>query len=262
MSKSGFYAWEKREPSKRYDDDQCLLELISAIYWGSEGRYGSPRVHEALKLQDVSVSKKRVERLMRESGLVGRVTLVTRRQPGLKRFKSAGENLLLEMAATDQINQVWVADVTYLKVKAKWFYLATIMDIHSRRIIGWSLSPRRTTELTENALSYALKKRGYPKGIVFHTDRGIEFTNHSFQRLLKKHEFKHSVNRPGHCTDNACMESFYHSLKGELIRGNVYKTSQILRKSLGKYINKFYNEIRLHSGIGYVSPIEFERRLA
>ena len=261
VSTSGFYAWEKREASARYHEDQKLLEIISRIYWESEGRYGSPRVHKALQHKGIAISRKRVERLMREAGLVGRVTLVTRRQPGLKRFKTAGENLLLGKEV-DNIDQVWVADVTYIKVKGKWHYLATVMDIYSRRILGWSVATRRTTELTEKALSYALRKRGNPKGVVFHTDRGIEFTNHHFQRLLARYEFKHSLNRPGHCTDNGCMESFYHSLKAELIRGTAYAGFKSLRKSLSRYINKFYNMVRLHSGIEYVSPMEFERRLA
>jgi putative transposase len=238
------------------------MALIDRIYWKSEGRYGSPRVHKALEMQGVAVSRKRVARLMQAAGLVGRVTQVTRKQPGLKRFKAAGENLLLDMTAPDGINQVWVADVTYIKVKQKWRYLATVMDVYSRRVIGWSLGDRRTTALTENALTYALKKRAYPKGVVFHTDRGIEYTNHHFQALLKRHGLSHSVNRPGHCTDNAYMESFYHSLKGELIRGVVFSGIKSLRKSLRQYINKFYNTVRLHSGIDYLSPVEFERRIA
>lgn len=262
MSPSGFYAWEKRDASKRYHEDQSLLELISSIYWESEGRYGSPRVQKALETKGIAVSRKRVARLMREAGLVGRVTQVTRKQPGLKRFKSAGENLLLDLLAPDDINQVWVADVTYIKVKKKWCYLATVMDVYSRRIIGWSLGPNRTTTLTESALIYALKKRGYPKGMVFHTDRGIEYTNHRFQGLLKRHGLSHSVNRPGHCTDNAYMESFYHSLKGELIRGVKFNGLKTLRKTLSRYINKFYNAVRLHSGIDYKSPMEFEKGLA
>ena len=262
VSPSGFYAWRNRKASARYHEDQALLEIISRIYWDSEGRYGSPRVHAALKAKGIAVARKRVERLMREAGLVGRVTQVTRRAPGLRRFKAAGENLLLEMAAPEDTNQVWVADVTYIKVKNKWCYLATIMDACSRRIIGWSLSKARTTELTEAALTYALRKRGRPTGVVLHTDRGIEFTNHSFQALLKKNEIRHSVNRPGHCTDNAFMESFYHSLKGELIRGTFYKGLKSLRKDLGKYINKFYNAVRLHSGLNYQSPMEFEEGVA
>ena len=205
VSRSGFYAWEKRSASQRYLEDQDLIERISQIYWASEGRYGSPRVHKALQSQGIFTAQKRVARLMREAGLVGRVTQVTRKQPGLKRFKKAGDNLLLEMDETKAINQVWVGDVTYIKANGKWSYLATVMDRHSRLIIGWSIAHQRSTELTEKALGYALKKRGYPKGVVFHTDRGIEYTNHRFQSVLKKHEMRHSVNRPGHCTDNAYM---------------------------------------------------------
>ena len=259
VSTSGFYAWEEREASARYQEDQRLLVLITKVYWKSEGRYGSPRVYQALKQQGIGVSRKRVERLMREAGLRGRVVRVTRRQPGLKRFKSKGENLLLTLAAPTRINQVWVGDVTYLKINGQWQYLATVMDQHSRRILGWSLSKTRTTELTRDALSYAMKKRRKPKGIIFHTDRGIEYTGSGFQTLLTKWGFKHSVNRPGHCTDNAYMESFFHSLKAELIRGTVYKTVKALRQALTKYINHFYNAVRLHSGLNYVSPMKYEQ---
>jgi transposase InsO family protein len=166
------------------------------------------------------------------------------------------------MDAPTRIDQVWVADVTYLKVKGSWQYLATVMDQYSRRIIGWSLSKTRATTLTRAALNYALRKRGYPRGIVFHTDRGIEYMAFEFQALLDKWSFKHSVNRPGHCTDNAFMESFFHSLKAELIRGNVYKDAGTMRKELSIYINQFYNKVRLHSGLNYVSPIKYEQQVA
>jgi len=197
---------------------------------------------------------------MREAGLKGRVTLVTRRQPGLRRFKSKGENLLLELTTPTQINQVWVGDVTYIKINGKWQYLATVMDQYSRRILGWSLSETRSTELTRDALSYALRKRNYPTDVIFHTDRGIEYTGFEYQKLLNKWRFKHSVNRPGHCTDNAFMKSFFHSLKGELIRGTVYKSVKILRQALRKYTNKFYNSVRLHSSLDYMSPVQYEQR--
>ena len=257
VSTSGYYAWRKREKSLRAQEDDELLKHITHIYWDSQGRYGSPRVHKALQRQGIYVGKKRVARLMQEQGLVARVTQVTRKAPGVKRFKSQGENLLENGPEVDGLNQVWVADVTYIKLK-HWYYLATIMDKYSRRIIGWALDKHRTTELTERALRYAQKKRGYPKGVIFHTDRGVEFTNHSFQKQLKRYNFKHSVNRPGRCTDNAHMESFYHSLKGELIRGTVYRKAKDLRKSIGGYINKFYNAVRLHSALDYCSPMEYE----
>jgi putative transposase len=259
VSTSGFYAWEKREASKRYHEDQRLLKTITRIYWQSSGRYGSPRVYKALRQQGIRVSRKRVERLMREAGLRARVVRVTRRQPGLKRFKAKGENLWQTMDKPTRINQVWVADVTYLKLNGQWQYLATVMDIYSRRILGWSLSTSRTTELTCAALTYALRKRGYPRGVVFHTDRGIEYTGANFQKLLDEFGFKHSVNRPGCCTDNAHMESFFHSLKAELIRGTVFRGVKALRKALATYINQFYNSVRLHSSLDYVSPLKYEQ---
>jgi len=260
VSPSGFYAWKKREISKRALEDQKLLEKITKIYWASKGRYGSPRVYKTLISEGISVGRKRVERLMKEAGLRGRVVRVTHRQPNMRRFTEAGENIMRTLDPPTEINQVWVADVTYLKVSGKWKYLATVMDLYSRRIVGWSLSHTRTSELTGRALIYALKKRGYPRGVIFHTDRGIEYKGQAFQKLIKQYEFTHSFNRPGRCTDNAHMESFFHSLKAELIRGNVYKTIKSLRRELSKYINQFYNSVRLHSGIEYMSPIEYELR--
>lgn len=257
VSTSGFYAWSNREASKRYREDQELLQRISEIYWNSEGRYGSPRVYKALVQEGIQIARKRVERLMKEAGLQGRVVQVTRRQPGLKRFKSKGDNLRLAMDAPTAINQVWVADVTYLKLNGQWHYLATVMDLFSRRIIGWSLSINRTMVMTCEALKYALRKRGYPTDVVFHTDRGIEYMGKDFQKLLENQSFIHSVNRPGHCTDNAHMESFYHSLKAELIRGSVFNGVKAMRKALARYINRFYNAVRLHSALDYLSPIQY-----
>lgn len=261
VSRSGFYAWEKRSACKRDRDDQRLLKQITRAYWRSQGRYGSPRVFRALKSQGIRVGKKRVERLMREAGLRGRVSRVTRRQPGLKQFASRGDNVLRQMDTPTAIDQVWVADVTYIRLDERWHYLATVMDYYSRRILGWSMSTSRTTELTRAALEYALKKRHSPKGVVFHTDRGIEYTGSQFQKLLKRHQFKHSLNRPGCCTDNAHMESFFHSLKAELIRGSVFGGARALRKALSSYINQFYNTVRLHSSLDYVSPIAYEQRM-
>ena len=131
-----------------------------------------------------------------------------------------------------------------ITVSGKWRYLATVMDLYSRRILGWSLSGTRSTSLTCSALSYALKKRSYPRGVLFHTDRGVEYTGCEYQKVLDVYDFKHSVNRPGYCTDNAFMESFYHTLKGENIRGKIFRSTSELRRSLSNYINKYYNSIR------------------
>ena len=261
VSRSGYYAWRKRSPSSRAKSDARLLRRVRRIFKTSKGRYGSPRVHIALRKQGILVGRKRVERLMRQAGLKARVSRVTRRQPGLKRFIAKGENRLLEYGQASQINEVWVADITYIKHKGSWQYLSTIMDQYSRRIIGWSLDSSRTTELTCRTLQMALRKRAYPKDVIFHTDRGVEYTGSEFQKALRKYDFVHSVNRAGYCTDNAFMESFYHSLKGELIRKTKFKSVAHLRNELGCYINQFYNQVRLHSGLGYVSPIKYEKSL-
>ncbi len=236
------------------------MKKISKIYWGSEGRYGSPRVFKALKRQGIQVGRKRVERLMKVAGLVARCVRVCRRMPKLKQFQKDGRNLLLDMSKPTAINQVWVGDITYLKINGEWQYLATIMDLFSRRIIAWSLSRDRKTSLTIKVLSNAIKKRDVHPGLIFHSDRGIEYLGYDFRRELDKHGIRQSFNRAGHCTDNAFMESFFHTLKGELIRNTIYKTTKALRQALAKYINGFYNRIRLHSALEYLSPIEYEKR--
>lgn len=262
VSRSGYYDWCKRTPSKHALQDLQLGQQIIKIHQASRGTYGSPRVHQALKKEGYNVGKKRVERLMRRHSLIGRVVKVTRRIPGLKRFQANGENLRRSAPSTTKLNQVWVGDVTYLKVRGQWHYLATVMDLYSRRIIGWSLGKDRTVNLTLRALRYALKNRTPNKDMIFHTDRGIEYAAYRYQDELIKHGIRHSVNRLGYCTDNAHMESFYHSLKAELIRGRVFNSEQELRYCLNSYINQFYNHKRLHSGIGYLPPAEFERLAA
>jgi len=262
VSRSGFYDWIKRPPSPRSHSDADLGKRIEIIHEESRGVYGSPRVFQVLRQQGVSVGRKRVERLMRERQLQGRVVQVTRRCPGLKRFVASGENLRLKEPAPTAINQVWVADVTYLKVAGKWRYLATVLDVYSRRILGWSLSSHRTADLTLSALRNAVRDREIKKGLIFHTDRGIEFTSHRFRDELKRLGIRPSVNRPGCCTDNAHMESFFHTLKAELIRGNVFHNDKELRYALNYYINRFYNHRRMHSGIGYLAPAEYEAMIA
>ncbi len=187
---------------------------------------------------------------------------MTRRQPGLKRFIARGENLRLGREEPDTINQVWVSDITYIKVGGVYKHLIVIMDIYSRKILGWSLRHTRTSEDTVNVLKRVIKARALNDTMLFHTDRGIEFTGQIFRNELKKYGIEASVNRLGKCTDNAHMESFFHSLKAELVRGRVFNTMKELRVALSGYINQFYNRKRMHSGIGYLSPVEFENMVA
>ncbi len=262
VSRSGYYDWCKRELSERSNADISLSKEIGKIYQMSRGTYGSPRVYRTLKNNGYQIGKKRVERLMREQGLRGRVVRVTRRQPGLKRFNTSGANLWQQIEETKGINQVWVGDITFLKIKGKWCYLSTVMDVHSRRIIGWSLGRDRSTNLTLTALQNALKSRSLKDDLIFHTDRGIEYTAFRFQDMLKKHGISHSVSRPGCCTDNAHMESFFHTLKAELIRGTMFENESELRYALNSYINQFYNHKNMHSEIEYMSPSVYEKRVA
>lgn len=262
VSRGGYYDWCKREPSQRARTDAQLKPVIQRIFDEGEKAYGSPRVFKALKKQGYAIGRKRVERLMREMGLVGRVVTVTRRAPGFRQFLASGENLRLGAEAPTGIDQVWVADITYLKVKKRWMYLSVIMDLYSRRIIAWTLDRRRTAEVTKRTLQYALRRRKPKPGFIFHTDRGVEYRGELFQDALRNYGIRHSLNRPGHCTDNAHMESYFHSMKAELIRGRRYTKESQLRYDLTKYINRFYNKSRLHSGIEYYSPLEYEQLAA
>jgi len=243
-------------------EDNVLTKKIEVIHRESRGTYGSPRVHQTLKKQGVAIGKKRVERLMQARNLQGRVVKVTRRQPGLKRFIERGENLRLNQPEPTAINQVWVSDITYIKVGQTYKYLIVIMDLYSRRILSWSLTQTRTTQETVNVLRRAIKERQPAEGLIFHTDRGIEFTGKDFRKVLDAHRMRYSVNRLGICTDNGHMESYFHSLKAELIRGRKFSNMDELRYALNSYINHFYNKKRLHSGIGYYTPIEYEKMAA
>jgi len=259
VSRSGYYAWLKRAVSKREIENQALSKKVIKIFNDSRGTYGSPRVHQALRRQGIAVGKKRVERLMQARGLRGRVFRVTKRMPNYKGYIKRGDNLRLYQPEPTKMNQVWVSDITYLKVRDTYKYLTVIMDLYSRRILNWSLTSTRTTLETSAVLKRAIHERQPNEGLIFHTDRGIEFTGKDFRKVLEKHHMLPSVNRLGYCTDNGHMESYFHSLKAELIRGRKFNSMDDLRYALNSYINHFYNKKRLHSGIGYCSPIEYEK---
>jgi len=239
-----------------------LLQRIRNIHQHSRETYGSPRIHRSLKQAGIHVGENRVARLMKENGIKGRVVTVTRRAPKLRQFQQAGMNLRLDKPAPEQCDEQWVADLTYIKVDNKYQHLITIMDVYSRRILGWSLCKTRTVDDVLPLLRRVIHKRRPDPGLIFHTDRGIEFMAYAIQHELERHGLKASYNRLGHCTDNAHMESFYHSLKGELIRGRIFSSVAHLRSALSSYIDGFYNRTRLHSGIDYKSPINYEARVA
>jgi transposase InsO family protein len=260
VSRSGFYAWVARDGSKRQRNDEELGERIERIYHDSGGRYGSPRVHQVLKREGIRCSNKRVARLMREHGLRARVSRLFRRGPGMvRRFFAKTGNLRLEQPEPTRADQIWVGDLTYLRLGKRWRYLATVMDLFSRRIVGWTLSRNRTAEVTLRALKRAIALRDPKPGLLFHSDRGIEYSSYSYQDFLKAKGIVPSMNRPRNCQDNAHMESFFHSLKAELTHRRSYESDAELNASMAGYIDRFYNTKRVHSSLGYHSPVEYER---
>lgn len=260
VTRGGYYAWKQRPPSERSIEDVRLLKRIRQAHQASRETYGSPRVHAELKRMGETVGQRRVERLMREYGIQAVSERLYRRMTGLSRQFVMVKNEIrkLEVTGTDQL---WVGDVTYLKVGEQWRYLATVMDRYSRRLLGWALGKERTTALSKRALQHALRLRQPVDKPIFHSDRGVEYISTDYRQALKKAGIEQSVNRPRRMNDNAHMESWHKTMKSDLYRRETYSSDSQLRKAIRSYID-FYNRVRLHSSLGYQSPMEFEQSCA
>lgn len=259
VTRAGYYAWRKREPSQRQMENCELIKDIKRLHAESRGIYGSPRVTQALEQAGVSVSENRVARLMRQERIRGRSSTLYRGKVGSHAFFGSIPNRGLKVLA-EKPDNVWVGDVTYLRVNAEWRYLAVIMDKCSRRIIGWSMGKSRDVALTLKALSRAVANRRPAPGVIFHTDRGVEYAAHAFRNRLEDLGFVQSMNRPNRMNDNGHMESFFHSMKSEALHGKRFVTDEELLGALRSYI-PFYNATRLHSSLNYVSPATYEKQL-
>ena len=256
VSRSGYASWKRRGPSHHRLRDLELSRGIEMLFGDSKGIYGSPKIHALLKQQGVVTSRHRVARLMQENGLKARCSRIYRNNTKQDRFYASINNQIRERSVTKP-NQVWVGDVTYLRVNKEWRYLAVIMDKFSRRIIGWSLSLQRNAALTLTAIKRAAGKRVIQSGLYFHSDRGSEYVALKYQAWLKKHGINQSMNRQGVMNDNAEMESFFHHFKGERLHRNEYTTEKELRAVIAEYIG-FHNERRIHSSLKYLTPNEYE----
>jgi transposase InsO family protein len=260
VSRSGYYAWKKRpEPSRKSHDAQLAAEIAGA-HKRSRGIYGSPRVHRDLKARGIRVSKKRVERLMRERGLRGRRNRRFCCTTDSRHALPIAPNVLDRRFEADGPNRVWVGDVTYIATGEGWLYLAVLLDLFSRRVVGWATSATNDRALALAALGHALKHRRPRAGLMHHTDRGSPYASDDYRAALTRHGLVASMSRSGDCYDNAVVESFFATLKAEHVDHEDFPSREVARASIDDYIEGFYNPARRHSSIGYVSPIEFELR--
>ena len=259
VSSSGYYAWCKRPASAREMANQELYQKIKVVYNDNRGVYGSPRIYRELKDQGVACSENRIARLMRLRSL--RAKQSRRFKSTTKRAKAhpAAPNLLKRDFDTKQPDQKWLADITYIATREGWLYLAAILDLYTRRIVGWAMSERMTSDLTMTALKMALQQRQPATGLIHHSDRGSQYTDLAYQTLLKNHGIRASMNGVGSWYDNAPMESFFGTLKSELVHHCVYLTRIEARTDLFSYIEAFYNRRRRHSALDYLSPEAYEQ---
>jgi putative transposase len=258
VSASAYYAWEQEPQSKHDRRDEELRQVIGEIFADKRSRYGSPRITKELSNKDIGVSRKRVSRLMRQDGL---------RAKGKRKFKhttdsnhslSVAPNLVNQQFEVAAMNKVWVSDITYIQTLEGWSYLATIVDLYSRKVVGWSYSDRMTAALICEALDNAVQQRQPGRGLIFHSDRGSQYASRVFRRRLWRYRMVQSMSAKGNCYDNAVAESFFATLKKELVCGDVYRTREEARAAIFEYIEAFYNRHRMHSLINYMTPDEFE----
>lgn len=259
VSRKSYYDWQSRSESKRYRENRRILEEIKGIHTGRKRSYGSPRVHEELLDRGFSCSRKRVARLMREEQIAAKRKRKFKPTTDSKHNYPIAANLLDRNFEVLLPDMVWVSDLTYVATYEGWLYLATVMDLYSRRIVGWSMDKRMTKDLVIDALDMAVRARCPAPGLLHHSDRGSQYASYKYQDKLKKHGMVCSMSRKGNCWDNAVMESFYRSLKVESVYSKKYKTRKEAKRDIFTYIEMFYNRVRRHSYLGYKSPCDFER---
>jgi len=260
VSASGYYVWRERPPSERARANEGLVREIKAIHVKSHETYGSPRVHAELLNRGVRVGKNRVARLMQVENIQSRRKRRRQSTTDSRHNYPVAPNLLQQNFQAAAPNEKWLSDITYIPTAEGWLYLAAILDLFSRKIIGWAMEDHMESELVELAFQMAAKNRQKVSGLLHHSDRGSQYAGGTYQTLIQSHLVIPSMSRKGNCYDNAPMESFFSTLKGELVDWHTYQTRAEARTNIFAYIEGFYNRNRLHSSLGYLSPEEFERR--
>ncbi len=259
VSKSGYYAWKKQNHQEKEEKELTLVRKIEEIHLGSRKSYGSPRVFKVLKGMGEPVGKKRVEKLMKKHGIRARTKRRFRVTTDSKHNLPVAPNLLNRDFNPERPNTVWASDITYISTKEGWLFLAVIVDLFSRQVVGWSLDKMMTKELVNSALKQAYFRRKPGKGLVFHSDRGSQYCSKEFRKLLSQFGMLQSQSRKANCWDNAVVESFFHTLKTEAIYHENFKTRREAENMIFEWVEAFYNRKRLHSTLNYKSPVDFER---
>jgi len=259
VSRSGYYAWRKRGAGRRQTRDEEILKEIRRIFWEHHKRYGSPRIHEELKRQGIFVGKKRVARLMRENALAARAKKAWKRTTDSRHGLAVAENLLNRDFKATRAGEKWVSDITYVRTRVGWMYLTVILDLHDRKVVGWSIAEDMKACRVCAAFEMAVMNRKPLEGFIFHSDRGVQYCSTDFRELLTKlcPTGRQSMSRKGNCWDNACAESFFKTLKEELDGLDGKHTAKEVRTNLFEYIEVYYNRYRRHSALGYVAPDAF-----
>jgi putative transposase len=259
VSPAGYYAWRSRPESQRSSANRDLVDEIKRVHRDVGGRYGSPRIHAELKAQGRGVSRGRIERLMRHHDIRA-ITARPRRAwttDSCHDFPIA-PNLLNRNFTATAPNRIWLADITYVETDEGWLYLATVLDLYSRRIVGWAMQDHLRADLPLAALKMAISAQRPEAGLIHHSDRGVQYASENYRKVLRSAGFQASMSRKGDCYDNAPMESFFHTLKTELVHHRQYATREEAERDIFAYIEGFYNRTRRHSAIDYISPIEME----
>lgn len=262
VTSRGYRAWRDRPASRRQREDLVLLAHIREQHRLSLNSYGRPRMTEELKEMGLNVGHRRVGRLMRQNAISVVRTRKHKVTTDSKHKFNIAPNLLNRDFAADRPNQKWVVDISYIWTREGWLYLAVVLELYSRRVIGWAVSNRMKRDLAIRALNMAIALRRPPKGCIHHSDRGSQYCSHDYQKLLRLHGFKVSMSGKGNCYDNAAMETFFKTIKAELIWRHSWPTRRAAEVAIFKYINGFYNPRRKHSALGWKSPLAFERKVA
>lgn len=259
VSVSGYYAWRNREPSQHSREDAQLTEKVKTIFHDHRDVYGSPRVHAELRAQGYHCARKRVARLMQKQELIAKRSKHRTRTTQSQEGAPVAPNLLEQDFHADQPNQKWTCDTTYIWTQEGWLYLAVVLDLFSRMVVGWSLSPTQDTTLVVQAFQMACARRCPQAGLLHHSDRGSTYTSEQYLLLLQEQTMTISMSRTANCYDNSVTEAFFHSFKGECVDQESFSSRTQARRCTFEYIEVFYNRIRRHSTLQYLSPLQYEQ---